>query len=151
MLRSLAPLLKDDGKILITVPNGRTLFELAFRIDLLLARATKRYIRPGEPHLQRNSPKKWKKIIERAGYDILEHEMQIGFLANTTAGLVQLPLALSGRILRKLGVNVDTLALSERICSGTRMALLDRMDQKTKLIFRELYGWNLFVASPVRS
>ncbi len=93
MLRLIEPYLADDGKIFITVPNGRTLFELAFRFDLLLARATKRYMR----------------------------------------------------------VQVDALGLSERICSGARMAAIDRIDQKTKSIFRGLYGWNLFVASPVRN
>ena len=151
LLRLLEPYIADDGRIFITVPNGRTLFELAFRFDLLLARATKRYIRPGEPHLQRNSPEKWKQIIVSAGYDVLQHEMQIGFFANTAAALVQLPLALSGRIFRKLGVNVDALALSERICSGARMAAINRIDQKTKSVFGGLYGWNLFVASPVRN
>jgi SAM-dependent methyltransferase len=148
VLRLIEPHLTDDGKIFITVPNGRTLFELAFRFDLLLARATKRYMRPGEPHLQRNSPKKWKEIIESAGYEVLQHDMEIGFLANTAAALVQLPLTLGGRILRKLGVHVDALALSERICSRARMAAIDRIDQKTKSIFSGLYGWNLFVASP---
>jgi 2-polyprenyl-3-methyl-5-hydroxy-6-metoxy-1,4-benzoquinol methylase len=151
LLRMLEPYILDDGRIFITVPNGRTLFELAFRFDLLLARVTNRYIRPGEPHLQRNTPKKWKQIIARAGYDVLQHDMEIGFFANTVAAAVQLPLALSGRLLRKLGVNVDALALSEQICSGARMLAIDRIDQKTKSIFRGLYGWNLFVASPARN
>lgn len=151
VLRLMQPHIADGGKIFITVPNGRTLFELAFRLDLLLARATRRHLRPGEPHLQRNSPKKWEKIIERAGYDILQHEMEIGFLTNTVAALVQLPLALGGRVLRKLGANVDALALSERICSKARMATIDGIDRKTKSIFHGLYGWNLIVASPTRS
>jgi hypothetical protein len=77
--------------------------------------------------------------------------MEIGFLANTAAALVQLPLALGGRILRKFGAHLDALALSERICSKARMAAIDRIDQKTKSIFRDLYGWNLFVAAPTRS
>jgi 2-polyprenyl-3-methyl-5-hydroxy-6-metoxy-1,4-benzoquinol methylase len=151
VLRMIEPHIADDGKIFITVPNGRTLFELAFRFDLLLARATKRNMRPGEPHLQRNSPRKWKKIIASAGYEVLQHDMEIGFLTNTAAALVQLPLTLGGRLLRKLGVHVDALALSERICSGARMAAIDRIDQKTKSIFSGLYGWNLFVASPTRN
>ena len=151
VLRLIEPHIAHGGKIFISVPNGRTLFELAFRLDLLLARATKRYLRPGEPHLQRNSPKKWKKIIASAGFDVLQHDMEIGFLANTAAALVQLPLALGGRILRKFGAHLDALALSERICSKARMAAIDRIDQKTKSIFRDLYGWNLFVAAPTRS
>jgi 2-polyprenyl-3-methyl-5-hydroxy-6-metoxy-1,4-benzoquinol methylase len=60
--------LTPTGKLFITVPNGRTLFELAFRIDLMIARATGRYMRPGEPHLQRNSPARWRKIIESANF-----------------------------------------------------------------------------------
>jgi SAM-dependent methyltransferase len=150
VLRQIRPLLTDEGKIFITVPNGRSLFELAFRIDLLLARATKRYMRPGEPHLQRNSPQKWREIIVSAGYDIRQHDMEIGFFANTAAALVQLPLTLGARILRKLGMHVDALPLSERICSKARMAAIDRFDQRTKLLFDGLYGWNLFVASPRR-
>lgn len=151
VLRLIEPHIADGGKIFISVPNGRTLFELAFRFDLLLARATKRSLRPGEPHLQRNSPKKWKGIIRSAGFDVLQHDMEIGFLTNTVAALVQLPLALGGRVLRKLGANVDALALSARICSKARMATIDQIDRKTKSIFHGLYGWNLIVASPTRS
>ena len=150
LLRSLQPCIADTGMIFITVPNGRTLFELAFRFDLLLARATRRFVRPGEPHLQRNSPGKWKQIIERAGYEVLQHDMEIGFLVNTVAAVVQLPLGFGGRMLRKLGANVDALGLAEKICSGERMAAIDRIDQRTKSFFRGLYGWNLFVAAPRR-
>jgi 2-polyprenyl-3-methyl-5-hydroxy-6-metoxy-1,4-benzoquinol methylase len=150
LLRLLEPYIADNGMIFITVPNGRTLFELAFRLDLLLARATRRFVRPGEPHLQRNSPGKWRQIIERAGYEVLQHDMEIGFLANTVAAAVQLPLGFGGRMLRKVGANVDALALAEKICSGGRMAAIDRIDQKTKSVFSGLYGWNLFVAMPRR-
>jgi hypothetical protein len=76
--------------------------------------------------------------------------MEIGFLANTVAAAVQLPLGFGGRMLRKVGANVDALALAEKICSGGRMAAIDRIDQKTKSVFRGLYGWNLFVAMPRR-
>ncbi|OCK58350.1 class I SAM-dependent methyltransferase [Bradyrhizobium sp. LMTR 3] len=151
VLRMINSCITDDGKILITVPNGRTLFELAFRFDLLLARATKRSMRPGEPHLQRNSPGKWKQIIVSAGYEVLQHELEIGFFVNTVAALVQLPLTFAGRILRKLNVKVDAAELSARVCSGNRMAALDRLDKKTKPVFRGLYGWNLFVAVPARN
>ena len=77
--------------------------------------------------------------------------MEIGFFANTVAALVQLPLTLGGRILRKVNVKVDAVALSARICSGARMAAIDRIDRRTKPIFRGFYGWNLFVAAPVRN
>jgi 2-polyprenyl-3-methyl-5-hydroxy-6-metoxy-1,4-benzoquinol methylase len=147
-LRMIREHMSENGKILITVPNGRTLFEIAFRFDLLLARATSRSLRPGDPHLQRNSPDKWAQILTDAGFVIVEHEMAIGFFANTFSAFVQLPLTLGGRVLRKLGFTVDAVALSQRICSGARMTAMDRIDQKTKSIFRGLYGWNLFVAVP---
>jgi 2-polyprenyl-3-methyl-5-hydroxy-6-metoxy-1,4-benzoquinol methylase len=150
VLRELGNLMSDDGKILITVPNGRSLFEIAWRIDLLIARATKRHLRPGEPHLQRNSPGKWKRIIEEAGFSIVRHEMAIGFFANTVAALVQLPLTLGGRFLRKMGLKFDAIGLSDRICSGGLMAAVYRLDQKTEMIFRPLYGWNLLVGIPAR-
>jgi hypothetical protein len=72
--------------------------------------------------------------------------MAIGFFANTAAALVQLPLMLGARLLRKAGIKVDAAGLCEKICSRERMAAIDRLDQKTKAIFDPLYGWNLFVA-----
>jgi hypothetical protein len=96
--------MKDDGKIFITVPNGRSLFEIAWRIDLIIARATKRYLRPGEPHVQRNSPGKWSQIIEESGFLIRKHEMEIGFFVNTASALVQLLLTFGERVLRKMAL-----------------------------------------------
>src|SRR5258708_5569137 len=146
MLRIIKRHMIGGGKIFITVPNGRTLFELAFRLDLLIARATGRYMRPGEPHLQRNSPRKWQRIITQAGLIVRKHDLQIGFFANTLAALVQLPLTLGGRMLRKLGITVDAAGLSERICSGRLMAMMDNLDHRTKSFLGGLYGWNLLVA-----
>jgi 2-polyprenyl-3-methyl-5-hydroxy-6-metoxy-1,4-benzoquinol methylase len=144
-LRALKRCMSDAGTLIITVPNGRTLFELAFRLDLMIARATHRHMRPGEPHLQRNSPARWKQIITSAGLTVLEHDMQIGFFANTFAAMVQLPLTLAGRLLRKLGVDNRALELSEAICNGPQKAALAFLDRHTKPVFRGLYGWNLFV------
>jgi 2-polyprenyl-3-methyl-5-hydroxy-6-metoxy-1,4-benzoquinol methylase len=147
-LRSLRNHMNVGSRIFVTVPNGRSLFEIAWHIDLLIARATKRYIRPGEPHVQRNSPQEWKRIIESSGFSILQHEMAIGFFANTFAALIQIPLTFGGRILRKLGIKVDAAGVATNICSGRIMAALDRLDHKTKAILAPLYGWNLFVAVP---
>jgi SAM-dependent methyltransferase len=144
-LLALKELLTDDGLLLITVPNGRTLFELAFRLDLILARATNRRLRPGEPHLQRNSPEVWQRIVTNSGLKILSHDMQIGFFANTFAALVQLPLTLGGRALRKIGLKIDALSISEKIINAPQATVIDFLDRQTKPIFRQLYGWNLFV------
>jgi 2-polyprenyl-3-methyl-5-hydroxy-6-metoxy-1,4-benzoquinol methylase len=150
ILRTLRDHMKDGGKLFITVPNGRSLFEIAWRLDLKIARATGRYMRPGEPHLQRNSPHAWKQILRSSRFEVVRHEMAIGFLANTIAALVQLPLAIGGRLLRKIGINVDAIGLAQRICSGRRMELVNSLDRKTEFIFEPLYGWNLFVVLPIK-
>jgi hypothetical protein len=71
--------------------------------------------------------------------------MQIGFFANNSAALIQVPLTLAGRILRKAGMKFDGLAVSERIINrvGPGMEFLDRHTG----FLRGLYGWNLFVLS----
>lgn len=146
-LRAIKEKMAENGLLFVTVPNGRTLFELAFRLDLMIARATGRLLRPGEAHLQRKSPKQWKKIISDAGLRITDHDMEIGFFANTFAALVQLPLTFGGRILRSLGIQVNALAISEKICNGRQASWLYLIDRHSKHIFGGLYGWNLFVIS----
>jgi len=146
-LRVIKEKMAENGLLFVTVPNGRTLFELAFRFDLMIARATGRVLQPGEPHLQRNSPKQWKKIISDAGLRITDHDMEIGFFANTFAALVQLPLTFGGRISRSLGIQVNALAISEKICNGPQASWLSLIDRHSKHIFSGLYGWNLFVIS----
>ena len=147
-LRELSAHLNDSGLLFVTVPNGRTLFEIAWRIDLTLAKATGRYMKPGEPHLQRNSPTKWKAIINKAGLAVVDHEMHIGFFANSCAAVLQVPLALSARIARKLGAGFDGVGLAER--ATKRIApTMDFLDQHTRSL-RGLYGWNLFVISKVK-
>jgi 2-polyprenyl-3-methyl-5-hydroxy-6-metoxy-1,4-benzoquinol methylase len=143
VLKEISKHLNDDTRLFVTVPNGRTLFELAWRIDLIIAKRTGRYMRPGEPHLQCNSTAKWKAIFREANLSIVDHEMQIGFFANTAAALFQVPLSLSGRILRKLGINVDALSLSERIIAKIAPSM-DMLDRYTRFL-KGLYGWNLFV------
>lgn len=144
-LKEMARCMDEDALLFVTVPNGWTLFELAFRINLILAGITGRSFRSGEPHLQMNSPAKWRSLLARGGFRILEHEMQIGFFANTTAALIQLPVLMGGRVARKLGFKVDAEALATRLHSGPQARLMDQLDRRTKPLLGGLYGWNLFV------
>jgi 2-polyprenyl-3-methyl-5-hydroxy-6-metoxy-1,4-benzoquinol methylase len=144
-LKSFSAHMADEALLFVSVPNGRTLFEIAWRIDLKLARATGRYMRPGEPHLQRNSAARWKSIIRQADLSVVDHEMHIGFFVNNSAALIQVPLALFGRVLRKAGVKVDAVAAAERIINRVAPAM-EILDRHTRFL-RSLYGWNLFVIS----
>jgi hypothetical protein len=145
VLRQMRALLAPQGRFFITVPNGRTLYELWFRLILITARILGKKLRPGEPHLQRNSPERWKEILNDAGFRVLAHEMQIGFLVNTANALVQIPLYTLGRLLRAVGVTFPAEKIQNIVCSKKAMEGLNKVDEKTKRYFGGLYGWNLFV------
>lgn len=150
LLREMRRLLRDDGVLFCTVPNGRTLFELSYRLDLIIARATKRKLVPGEPHLQRKSPAEWRAFLECGGFSVVAHDMQIGFFANTWCAMVQIPILLLSRmtrpVLRKLRMEFDPMKAINLLCAEPIMAVLDRLDRLTRRQLAGLYGWNLFVA-----
>jgi 2-polyprenyl-3-methyl-5-hydroxy-6-metoxy-1,4-benzoquinol methylase len=148
VFRKLRPLLTPNGRFFITVPNGRTLFELWFKLIVIASRIFGKKLRPGEPHLQRNSPEWWKEILSEAGYQVLAHEMQIGFFVNTASALVQIPLYSFGRLVRVLGFNFPADKIQNIVCSKKAMASLNKIDEKTRRYFSGLYGWNLFVVTP---
>jgi 2-polyprenyl-3-methyl-5-hydroxy-6-metoxy-1,4-benzoquinol methylase len=148
VLRQMRVLLAPGGRLLVTVPNGRTLIELWFWLILVSGRMLGRKFRPGGPHLQRNSPKKWQKILNDAGFDVLRHDMEIGFFVNTVWALVQIPVYTFGRLVQAIGFNFPTDKILDTICGKKMMASLDKIDGSTKSYFSGLYGWNLFVAAP---
>lgn len=150
LLAAMHDLLRDGGLLFCTVPNGRTLFELSSALDLMIARATNRKLVPGEPHLQRKSPAEWRAFLERSGFTIVEHDMQIGFFANTWYALVQIPVLLLNRvtrpILRKLRLDFDPTTVIRFLCAKPIMTSLNALDRLTRRQLAGLYGWNLFVA-----
>jgi 2-polyprenyl-3-methyl-5-hydroxy-6-metoxy-1,4-benzoquinol methylase len=148
VLRQMRPLLAPEGRFFITVPNGRTLYELWFRLVLIAARVLGKKLRPGEPHLQRNSPERWKEILNDAGFRVLAHEMQIGFLVNTANALVQIPLYSFGRLMRAVGLTFPADKIQNTVCSKKAMGSLNKLDKKTRRYFNGLYGWNLFIVAP---
>ena len=149
VLRQFRQLLKPGGRLFITVPNGRTLYELWFRLILVTSRVLGKRLRPGEPHLQRNSPTRWREILSEGGFAVLAHQMQIGFFVNTTYALVQIPLYVIGRLSRATGFAFPADRIQETICGKRVMEMLNKIDLKTSKLFNGLYGWNLFVAGPL--
>jgi 2-polyprenyl-3-methyl-5-hydroxy-6-metoxy-1,4-benzoquinol methylase len=147
IVRQMRSLMAPNGRLFITVPNGRTLFELYFRAILLLARLVGKKLRPGEPHLQRNSPEKWTRVLQDSGLEVLHHAMAIGFFANTFSALVQIPVSGVAKLLGAAGISFRSERVLDFICNRKFMAMLDRLDQRTKRYFSGLYGWNLFVAT----
>jgi len=148
ILRQMRGFLSPSGRIFVTVPNGRTLYELWFRLILIASRMFGKNLRPGEPHLQRNSPAKWQGILRQAGFSVLAHDMQIGFFVNTANALVQIPLYAFGRLIRPMGLSFPGDEILKAVCSKKVMARLDGIDRKTKPYLNGFFGWNLFVATP---
>lgn len=148
ILRQMRASLAPEGRLFITVPNGRTLYELWFRSILIASRILGKKLRPGEPHLQRNSPERWKEILNEAGFGVLHHDMQIGFFVNTACALAQIPLYTFGRLVRAMGFAFPADKILNIVCSKRAMASLNKIDGKTKRYLSGLYGWNLFIAAP---
>jgi 2-polyprenyl-3-methyl-5-hydroxy-6-metoxy-1,4-benzoquinol methylase len=148
ILRQMRGFLTPSGRIFITVPNGRTLYELWFRVILIASGMFGKKLRPGEPHLQRNSPKKWQEILRQAGFSVLAHDMQIGFFVNTASALVQIPLYAIGQLVRPTGLSFPSDEILNTLCNKKAMARLDGIDRKTKPYLNGFFGWNLFVAAP---
>jgi hypothetical protein len=90
-------------------------------------------------------------LFEQAGLSIVDHEMHIGFFANTAAALVQLPLVLGGRVARKLGYENGAHGLAQKIIErGPQTRAMDFFDRHTEPLLRGLYGWNSFVLAKKR-
>ncbi len=147
ILRRMRGLLAPSGRIFITVPNGRTLYELWFRLILIASRMFGKKLRPGEPHLQRNSPRKWHEILRQSGFSVLAHDMQIGFFVNSASALVQIPLYAIGRLIRPTGLSLPADEIFNIVCNKKVMARLDGIDRKMRPYLNGFFGWNLFVAA----
>jgi SAM-dependent methyltransferase len=145
LLAQMRTVMADGAMIFCTVPNRRTIWEIALRLNWKLGLALGRKFTPGEPHIQFKSPAEWRSFFEACGFTVVAHEMAIGFFVNTWSALVGGPSRILSRLLRSLGAR--TAPGFQNIFTGPRvMAALDAVDRRTRLL-RGLYGWNLLVLS----
>jgi 2-polyprenyl-3-methyl-5-hydroxy-6-metoxy-1,4-benzoquinol methylase len=150
-LRELLKLLKPGGFLLISTPNGRSLTEIYSWIMTRIIWATGRKLDPGVPHLQTHTPAGWRKRFEHAGYEVREWDMVIGPLANSFNLLLAVPiqtLLMALQLLRFIG-REKRHSLYERLISrinGTGVSRgLKAMDDRTKVLTKGLFTWNLIV------
>ena len=146
VLAYLWELLCDDGLLFCTVPNKFTLFEMYFRFLVMMAGLARKKLTPGTPHLQRKSPREWLALFQNNGFEIMEHDMAIGFFVNTWCALYALPMRSIGFILREFGYQGDVMRLEKKFYPEWLMERINVCDQHTKRLFRGLYAWNLIVA-----
>jgi len=143
LLAQMRELMNDGAMIFCTVPNRRTIWEIAFRANWKLGLAMGRTFTPGEPHIQFKSPKEWRSFFEGCGLKVIEHEMAIGFFVNSWSALIEAPTRFLGKVLRSAGLRPKLTFLHS--LSGQRvMSFLDGVDRHTPFL-SGLYGWNLFV------
>lgn len=112
-------LLSPEGMIFLSVPNRLTLKEY------LTEKRGPEGLRPGAAHLQFKSPNEWRQFFERCDFAILEHDMTIGPIVNTTHILAH-------------GIRKNHW---HRPFAG----FMDRVDAAMKPLVWSLYGWNLMV------
>jgi 2-polyprenyl-3-methyl-5-hydroxy-6-metoxy-1,4-benzoquinol methylase len=139
-------LLAPDGLMFCTVPNRRTLPEIATRVALKSGRTLPR----GEAHLQFRSPLEWRTFFQSCGLEVLDHDMTIGFAVNTWYWAVRLPANALCKIARKARFDVSPERIVNVAAPPWAMRWLDALDRATKRFTRGFYGWNLFVLRAVR-
>lgn len=150
MLRSL---LKDDGVMLITVPNGRSLLETysSLRKKYALSLIEMGKVAFGAAHLQFNSPAGWKEKFTSWGFHIQSHDMAIGFLVNDLFyGMIANPIRLVvapvlGKIADRFSLSFDPASFENIFLASGLMERVNRVDQWLKPLGRNQFGWCLFV------
>lgn len=118
-LGTIRKVLAPNGLLFITVPNRRTLQEYITR------KRGGRDLAPGEAHLQFKSRGEWHNFFKNCGFTLLDHDMAIGPLVNTTYILAH--------GIRKTHWHKPLAPVMELI------------DRSLKPVAAPLFGWNLIV------
>jgi SAM-dependent methyltransferase len=131
--------LAPGGKLLVSVPNGRTLRERVGRLmHWMRGRLGVGSSRAGVPHVNFKSPRGWARYFESRGLRVERHEMTIGSLVNDWHFIHSFPLGASGLARRFPN-------LERAFCPQWLMRRLDLVDQNLKWLLEGLWAWNLFV------
>ena len=150
--RSIHSLLNDGGLFFSIVPNRRSLFERYFKHSFQKQRARRIPWTPGVPHLQFKTPTEWEELFQQSGFQIVEHDMAIGFFVNDWTALLSLPLRVYvmpvlGRVATMLGMKFNEAAFEEAFSPPWLMKRIDVLDQLCKKQLVPRFGWNLIVAT----
>jgi 2-polyprenyl-3-methyl-5-hydroxy-6-metoxy-1,4-benzoquinol methylase len=155
--RKISSLLGERGMLFTIVPNRRSLFERYFKHTIRKQRAKGIAFKPGVPHLQFKTPTEWEQLFEANGFKIIDHQMAIGFFVNDCwNGLMGLPLRVFvvpvlTRLSQLLPLDFDPVGFEERFSPKWLMKYVDVLDNWTRSVFSQRFGWNLIVAERVNS
>lgn len=145
-------LLHEQGLLFTIVPNRRNVFERYTKYNIRKLREKQASWIPGVPHLQFKDPDEWEEFFEDHGFEILEHDMAIGFFVNNLwNGLLGLPLriwvcpvvAMLAYVLHR---KFDSAAFEKAFAPAWLMERVNPWDLMLKKWLRHRFGWNLIVA-----
>src|SRR5687768_3233552 len=146
-------LLDKGGLFFSIVPNKLSLFERYFKYSITKQRAKGIPFVPGVPHLQFKSPTEWEELFRQCGFQILQHDMTIGFFVNDLwVGMLGLPIRIYvapvlGRLAAMLRIKFDEAAFESAFSPAWLMKRVDVLDQLLKKQLASRFGWNLIVAT----
>src|SRR5688572_8086464 len=146
-------LLDNGGLFFSIVPNKLSLFERYFKYSITKQRAKGIPFVPGVPHLQFKSPTEWEELFRQCGFQILQHDMTIGFFVNDLwVGMLGLPIRIYvapvlGRLAAMLRIKFDEAAFESAFSPAWLMKRVDVLDQLLKKQLASRFGWNLIVAT----
>ena len=136
----LRELLASEGVLICSVPNSISIHELFYRALNVLFNLTGKSRTPGVPHLQFKTPGGWRRFLESNGFEVIDHDIEIGFLVNTYFGFWRIPLLVASKLTR-----INLLPLMDIVAHPVLMRSINKLDKLTSKIFRRGYAWNLFV------
>ncbi|SDT85504.1 class I SAM-dependent methyltransferase [Desulfobacula phenolica] len=79
-LEVIGELLKDDGCFFVSVPNKKSLCETIWYKQHLELRKNNSIDRTGKSHVHFLTPDEWKYLFEKHDFNIVSHEMGVGFI-----------------------------------------------------------------------
>jgi 2-polyprenyl-3-methyl-5-hydroxy-6-metoxy-1,4-benzoquinol methylase len=151
-LEKLRNKLSENGSIFISVPNRLSFFETYFKF-LYKRQLRKGFIdKSGIPHVNFYTPQEWKQLFIDKGFNIIDHDMTIGFFVNDWNGFYDIPTRIFitpiiHRLFSALGMRYNVEFLKNIFAPRWLMKLLNELDETTKKYFANRWGWNLFVLS----
>jgi len=153
VIQRLRSMLTEDGLLFVSVPNCKSLIEKYFKFWHKIQLKEGKIDRSGTPHVNYFTPEEWKLFFSKSGFDIKAHDMTIGYFVNNVwFGLYAIPsrfcmipfLNTAASLLR---CPCNTKNLERLFYPRWLMTLVNEMDEATKTILKEKWGWNLFILS----
>jgi 2-polyprenyl-3-methyl-5-hydroxy-6-metoxy-1,4-benzoquinol methylase len=153
-LRILQSRLKPNGIMCVTVPNGRSLLEsLGRRAYERRKRSGLPLDTSGVPHVQHRTPEEWASCFQASGFEILDHDMAIGFLVNDVwhgfyailARSVIEPVFVKIGLFCRIGYPLGSF--EKLFFPAWLMQRIHQIDLRLKPYLQHRWGWNLFVLS----